>query len=95
MNVTVNITDDQVSILQRAFTRSRYDDPKTIAEALFPLAINFWLEWIAGTKRYTSLTEQYTDWIDQIYTALLMKMKPPLQNVYTIRLTFHMAKRNI
>ena len=68
MQITVELSDEQVQHIGRAFRRDRFDDIQETAEQLAQLAIAAWIDWLSGEKRYTSLTQQYTDWIEGIYT---------------------------
>jgi len=41
------------------------------------LATTAWIDWLSGHVRYTSLTEQYTDWIEDIYARILPEFEAP------------------
>jgi hypothetical protein len=71
MQVTIDLTPEQVEQLERAFIPSRFETSQDLIEALLPMMAATWLDWITAAKRYNSLTEQYTDWLEQIYAHLL------------------------
>lgn len=77
MEVTIEINDDQMKIIKRAFGLERFTTEKDLANAVLPLAVEAWLNWLSGEKRYNSLTEQYTDWIEKIYQHLLPEAEAP------------------
>ncbi len=77
MNISINLSGDQTAVLERAFESSRFKTKDELAPALLQLAASAWIDWISGSKRYNSLTEQYTDWIEQIYEALLPESEAP------------------
>jgi len=77
MQVTIDLTPDQVKILDRAFTPSRFGSTEELLEALLPMMAAVWLDWISAAKRYNSLTEQYTDWMEQFYAHLLPEQEAP------------------
>ncbi len=41
------------------------------------LAVTALLDWLSVKKRYRSLTDQYIDWVEQIYTDLLPQEEAP------------------
>jgi hypothetical protein len=68
ITVSLILDKDQVAVLQRAFPNG--DDKKT-ASAIVHLAATEFIELLAGKRRYTSLTNQYIEWVDKIYSAAL------------------------
>jgi len=77
MKISLDLTDDQEAMLERALASPRFKSCEELTQAWLPLAIEAWLGWLSGEKRYNSLTEQYTDWIEQIYTRLLPESEAP------------------
>ncbi len=77
MQVTLDLSDEQVGAIQAAFSPSRFATPQETVEALLPLMVSAWLDWMSGAKRYSSLTEQYTDWLEQVYARLLPPGEAP------------------
>lgn len=73
----MDLSNNQIAILERAFGLERFETCEGLAQALLPLAVGAWLSWLSGEKRYNSLTEQYTDWIDKIYEHLLPQTEAP------------------
>jgi hypothetical protein len=81
MNVVVELSNDQIATLEHAFTLSDLKK-EALAQALLPLAVNAWLDWLSGQKRYNSLTEQYTNWIYEMYEGLLPNETPSANQLY-------------
>ena len=77
MRITVEVSDDQLHHIERAFRRSRFDSPEETVTVLAELAIASWVDWLSGQERYTSLTEQYTEWIESIYIRMLPEDERP------------------
>jgi hypothetical protein len=76
MEITMDLSDDQITILERAFASSRFKNDE-LAQAWLQLAAEAWLSWLSGEKRYNSLTEQHIDWIEKIYEHLLPETEAP------------------
>ena len=81
MEISMNLTDRQIAILERAFASSDLKN-EALAQVSLSLAFDNWLNWLAGKKRYNSLTEQYTDWIYEMYERLLPNETPSANQVY-------------
>jgi hypothetical protein len=77
MQVTLDLTPEQVAALSRAFSSPRFASQQELLAELLPLMAETWIGWVSGDKRYTSLTEQYTDWIDQVYSRVLPPEEAP------------------
>jgi hypothetical protein len=77
LNLQIQLSDAQLRTIRRAFRRSRFKDQEEVAGALAQLAVDAWIDWLAGDQRYNSLTEQHTDWFEQIYTQLLPESEVP------------------
>ncbi len=77
MKITIELNDDQAAALERALASPRFKTREDLAQAWLPLAAEAWLGWLSGEKRYNSLTEQYSDWIEQIYARLLPETEAP------------------
>ena len=77
MEIHFELLDEQVEHVKRALHRSRFDDPESAANALAQLAMAAWLDWLSGEQRYTSLTQQYADWVEAIYLNLLLEEEAP------------------
>jgi len=71
MNIAVELSDDEIAIIEHAFASSRFETLEKLAQASLQLAAQAWLLWLSGEKRYNSLTDQYIDWIEKIYDRLL------------------------
>jgi len=77
MQIDLELSDEQVQRIERAFRRCRFDDPQDVVTTLAQLAVASWVDWLSGEERYTSLTQQYTDWVEAIYVHLLSENAPP------------------
>ena len=82
MEITLDISNDQVDIIKRAFGLERFKTKEDLAKAVLPLAFEAWFNWLSGEKRYNSLTEQYTDWIEKIYDDLLPTEAPSAERLF-------------
>lgn len=77
MKVETELSQKQVQELANILKSCRYDSLSDAVSVLVELAVNSWIDWLSGDARYTSLTEQYTEWIEQIYTYILSEDEPP------------------
>jgi len=77
MRITLEVSDDQLRHIERAFRRRRFDSLEETVTVLAELAVGSWVDWLSGQGRYTSLTEQYTEWIESIYVRILPKDECP------------------
>jgi predicted transcriptional regulator len=51
-------------------------------EKLAQLALSEWINWLSGTKRFLSLTEQTIERVAQIYERLLDNQQPKVSQLY-------------
>ena len=77
MRITLEVSDDQLRHIERAFRGSRFDSLEETATVLAELAVGSWVDWLSGQERHTSLTEQYTEWIESIYVRMLPEDERP------------------
>jgi hypothetical protein len=75
--INIELSDEQMWSIKRCFRQARFNDPERIASELAQLAVSSWIDWLAGAKRYTSLTEQHADWLEAIYVHLLPDDEAP------------------
>jgi hypothetical protein len=80
MKITVDLNDEQIAFLLRAldWPEEKRDE---LAQAWLLLADEAWVSWLSGGKRYTSLSEQYTDWIEKIYNRFLPDDPPSVDRL--------------
>ncbi|RPI80456.1 MAG: hypothetical protein EHM41_22710 [Chloroflexi bacterium] len=87
MEIRIEIPDEQVAVIRKAFRNGQLSDGE-IQQKFAQLALNAWINWISGSKRYNSLTDQYMDWIEDCYTSLLSENEAPsldrLYNAFNI-----------
>ena len=72
--IEIELSQEDLTVLKTAFGDNITDD---VVSTFVGLATKAWLGWISGSERYNSLTEQYTHWVEQIYTSLLPRDEPP------------------
>jgi len=77
MQITIELSDDQVRQMESAFRRRRLESMDETLGALAQMAADAWVEWLSGNKRYSSLTEQYADWAEDISVSLLPEDEAP------------------
>jgi hypothetical protein len=74
IKLALTLDDKTADAIAAAFDSDDRDDAcKTFAT----IAIRHFHEWIAGTRRYRSLTEQYTAWVEDFYDQLLPTTEAP------------------
>jgi len=75
---TVTYPEPAREALVRAF--GPFSNNKEEQEALqrfAVLAVTALTDWVTGKKRYRTLTEQYIDWVEQVYVELLPQDEAP------------------
>lgn len=77
MQISLELSDEQVQHIEKAFRRCRFDNLEDTVTELAQLAVASWVDWLSGEKRYTSLTQQYIDWVEAIYIHMLPEDEPP------------------
>lgn len=79
MSVEVTLNSDHQRIIKRVFGDQNIKD--TAAE-LAQLAIEEWLDWIDGSRRYSSDTDQSIDRIISIYGEIMPDVEPEISFLY-------------
>ena len=77
-SVSITLSNEQKAALSKAF--GPFQNKKQEHEAMqrfASLALAAFTDWITGAKRYRSLTEQYIDWIEEVYGTLLLDTEAP------------------
>ena len=77
MDIVVELTENQVKLLSSIMRNCRFESIADAAPVFAQLAVESWIDWLSGETRYTSLTQQYADWIETIYVNLLPEDEPP------------------
>jgi hypothetical protein len=67
-SIQIMLEDTQIADLQRAFPEL---DPIACAREIARFAAKEMIDLLAGKKRYTSLSHQYVDWLEQLNANLL------------------------
>jgi len=70
MEIPIDLRDDQKATFERAFAWQSDKTSDEVVQTLLQLAAEAWSSWLSGAKRYNTLTEQYTDWIEKMYEHL-------------------------
>ena len=52
-------------------------DREQVLKVFVNLGYQHFYEWLSSNKRYRTLTEQYIEWLEDIYTQLLPEDEPP------------------
>jgi len=79
LSVTVTLNSKQQDTIQRVFGEKNTDQ---IATHLSQLAIEEWLDWIEGRRRYGSDTDQSIDRVIDIYTEVMPDIEPDISFLY-------------
>lgn len=82
LQVTIQIPDQAVADIGFMMDASDEEAAAGACERFAALAFRLFYDWITGAKRYRSLTEQYIEWVANIYTELL----PPEESPNVFRL---------
>ncbi len=77
MEIRIELSDEQMRRLGRCLREARSNSLEEAAVEFATLATTAWIDWLSGYVRYYSLTEQYADWIEDIYARLLPESEPP------------------
>ena len=81
--LSFTVSAEQFDIIQASFAKSGVNIDDGEIDTLVHLALDSWLQTFAGHNRYRSLTEQYLDWLKQIYTTLLRDEEPSERRLFT------------
>lgn len=52
-------------------------------EVIARLALDSWVDLFSGRKRYRSLTEQYLEWLESVYTEVLTEEEPGERRLFS------------
>jgi hypothetical protein len=74
IEITLDIPDELLAALSAAFPEGK---PEDVAKHFSEVALRHFAAWITGNRRYRSLTEQYIDWVEDLYTTLMPSTDPP------------------
>lgn len=79
VSVMITLDSDHQRIIQRVFGNQ---DVEEIAAQLAQLAFEEWLDWIEGSRRYSSDTDQSIDRVISIYGEVMPEMEPEISFLY-------------
>jgi hypothetical protein len=86
-SVSVMLTAEEVEGLQSALQIVTSGKPQQLKddqlEAFVGLAVRSWIDLVTGRRRYRSLTEQYLDWLSQLYSSILQDEEPSEARLFT------------
>ncbi len=74
--ISVSLSETQVNSLMASFASSGAGPSDAQLATIVNLAVDSWVELFAGRKRYRSLTEQYIEWLGDIYDQVLTTEEP-------------------
>jgi hypothetical protein len=77
--ITICLNTEDQRFLQRLFSQENID---TIAKQLTQLALEEWLDWLKGVRRYGSETEQTIERVINIYGQILPEEEPDVGFLY-------------
>jgi hypothetical protein len=90
VKITLTIDDKVADAIAAAFDRDDREkvDREKVAQSFAQIALFQFHDWIVGARRYRSLTEQYTAWVEELYEALLPPTEGP--SVHRLYNSFNM-----
>jgi hypothetical protein len=74
--ISLTLNEAQVDSLMASFASAGTELSDAQLAAIVNLAVDSWVELFAGRKRYRSLTEQYIEWLGDIYDQVLTSEEP-------------------
>jgi hypothetical protein len=81
--ISLTLNEEQADSLQSSFGGGAKVLTDGQFETIFRLAVESWIDLFAGTKRYRSLTEQYLEWLDSLYTEVLTEEEPSERRLFS------------
>jgi hypothetical protein len=75
VKITLTVKDDVGNAIAAAF--DRVADRDTACQLFAELSVRHFHEWITGARRYRSLTEQHTAWVEDLYATMLPPTEGP------------------
>src|SRR5262249_23340256 len=81
--LSITLSAEQADTLRASFGSSGVDVTDDQLNNLARLALDSWIDLFSGRKRYRSLTEQYLDWLDQIYSSVLKDEEPGERRLFS------------
>ena len=81
MEIKLEITPEMEIELKKVFSEISNNDLEDDIKSFCELSVDIFSDWITGSKRYRSLTEQYIDWVEKIYVNILPEDSKPKYDV--------------
>lgn len=81
--ISLTLSTEQANSLQSSFGSSTKPLTDAQLEIIARLALDSWVNLFSGRKRYRSLTEQYLEWLDSIYTEVLTEEEPGERRLFS------------
>lgn len=79
--ITIKVSEDACRYLEENLSnKTDGESTSDLLERFSVIAFMEFYHWVAGTKRYRSITEQYIDWVEQMYTQILPQDEAPSGN---------------
>lgn len=84
LTISMDIPSETRAQLSRSFGPFATQEEEVAATARFAqMALGILCDWITGSKRYRTVTEQYIDWVEQVYAELLpTEEAPSIERIY-------------
>ena len=80
--ISLTLSAEQVDALQSSFAGQTSALSDEQFDTIVRLAVESWIDLFGGHKRYRSLTEQFLDWLDQIYSTVLKDEEPGERRIF-------------
>lgn len=86
LEITISVDDGTAKAVAQAFDRQAGQEEacRLFAE----IAIRHFCEWLSGSRRFNSLSEQYSAWVEDFYEKILPATEAP--NVHRLYNSFNM-----
>jgi hypothetical protein len=80
--ISLNLSAEQADSLQASFAGATNVLSDEQFETIARLAVGSWIDLFGGRKRYRSLTEQYLEWLDELYSTVLKDEEPGERRIF-------------
>jgi len=80
-NVTIAVENEVLQALAASVDAEKPNEVTTACEKIAQAALLEWYEWMTGSRRYLSLTEQQIERVAYLYRELLPKERPSATDI--------------
>jgi hypothetical protein len=81
--ISLTLSTEQANSLQSSFGSNTKPLTDAQLESIARLALDSWVDLFSGRKRYRSLTEQYLEWLESVYTEVLTEEEPRERRLFS------------